>query len=207
MTKAELVSQAYLRITNGYPNTDLSTWYDDVDLLLAPAVNFVLTKQYFIEKADEGSRIIQPLLLQTYTADVGYDDELGLYKIVLPKKPIALPNGRGITFIGTFKGQSYIPIGQNGGSMQKYYCKHKKGQGSYELVGMEALLHNHNVLNKKLKVRQLVDASELNDDDEIMLPSGSEFEVMDLMIDFFLGQRELPKDYLNTGKEGNSVVG
>lgn len=200
-TKAEIVSAAYIKISGGYPTADLSTWYDDVDFLLAPAVNFVLTKQYFIDKNDEGDRLLQPLFIQAYTVDVEDDQERGMRKITLPKKPITLPGGRGVQFIGSLRGQAYIPLAPNGGSMQQYYSKHKKKQTSYELEGMTAYLYNAQPLVDKARVKMMVDVSDLNDNDELMLPSGAELEVIDILVEFFTGQRALPKDYINSGKE------
>lgn len=203
-TKAEIVSQAYLKITEFYPNSDLSRWYEDAEFLLAPAVNFVQLKQYFVEKNDEGERLIQPALLQSFNVVLESDAETGLMKFTLPRRPVTLPNGRGIQFIGPYRGQAYIPVGQNGGSMQGYYAKHKKNQASYELDGLKVLVYNSKT--RKLRVRMIVDVSDLKDDDEILLPSGSELEVINLIVDFFVGNRPLPsgyKDYINSGKEAN----
>lgn len=206
MTKSELVGAAYLKLTGGYPNTDASTWWEDVDLLIAPAINYVMTSDYFISKRDEGDeKIVQPLFLQSFRLPITQDIVTKKHKSTLPKKPLALPKNRAVPYVGTLFGNQFVPIQQSGGAMQKYYSALKTDQTSYELEGttitydnLPPLLASGNVL-----VKMIVSAADLGDNDEIMLPEGGEFQVMDLMINFFLGQKQLPKDYYNTNKEPN----
>lgn len=205
MTKEEIIGGAYLKLTGGYPNMDSTTWWEDVDLLLAPAVNFVMNGDYFLTKRDElEEKIIQPLFVQTYkNIDITFDNDLELKVFTLPKKPLALPKLRSITYIGDNKGNAFVPIEQGGNQMQKYYHKFKECQTSYDIQGMQVFLYYYPALLKKAMVRMVVSASDLADTDEVMLPDGGELRVMDLMVQFFIGERQLPKDYLNTGKEPN----
>jgi hypothetical protein len=70
MTKEELIGAAYVKIAGGYPTMDLSTWWEDVELLLPAAINYVISGDYFIGKRDEGEdKMIQPLFLNTYGFD------------------------------------------------------------------------------------------------------------------------------------------
>jgi len=207
MTKSELVGAAYLKLTGGYPNTDSTTWWEDVDLLIAPAINYVMSADYFISKRDEGEeKIIQPLFLQSFKLPVTVDPITKKHKSKLPKRPMAWPKNRAVPFVGTSFDNQFVPVEQSGGAMQKYFSGLKKEQTSYELEGMDItyfnlppLLRSGNVL-----VKMVVSASDLNDDDEILLPDGAEIQVINLMVDFFIGQKQLPKDYYNTNKEPNT---
>jgi len=207
MTKSELVGAAYLKLTGGYPNTDSSTWWEDVDLLIAPAINFVMNADYFISKRDEGEeKIIQPLFLQSFKIPITFDALTKKHQSVLPKKPLAFPKNRAIPYVGTIFGNQFVPIEQSGGAMQKYFSGLKQEQTSYELEGKTITYENLPALLKsgKVLVKMLVSATDLADDDEIMLPDGAEFQVINLMVEFFIGQKQLPKDYYNTNKEPNT---
>lgn len=206
MTKAELVGAAYIKLTGGYPNTDASTWFEDVELLLAPAVNYVMNADYFISKRDEGDeKIIQPLFLQTYRIRATLDQDSRKYKATLPRKPLALPKNRAVPYVGTLYGEQFVPIEQSGGVMQKYFSFLKQAQASYELEGQDLYFHNLPPVarNGDILVKMIVSVASLDDDDEIILPEGGEIQVINLLLEFFLGQRQLPKDYYNTNKEPN----
>lgn len=203
MTKGEIVGAAYVKLTSGYPSTDNSTWWDDVDLLFAPAVNYVLIGDYFMSKRDEGEeKIIQPLFLQTFkNVAIIYDNDRRAYKSSLPKPPMSMPKNRAVPYVGTLGGNQFIPIEQSGGHMQQYFSGFKTDQCSYQLEGMEVIYHNIDPLLEKVMIKQIVSARSIQNDEEVLLPDGGELTVMDLMIDFFLGKKELPKDYYNTNKE------
>lgn len=205
MTKSELVGAAYLKLTGGYPNTDASTWWEDVDLLIAPAVNYVMNADYFIGKREEGEeKILQPLFIQTFYVDVTFDSVRKMQSFMLPKKPISLPKNRAVPFVGGLGGDAFVPIQQGGSTMQKYYGALKTDQTSYELEGMKGFLRNANPLLSKIMVKEIVSASDIGDDEEITLPDGGELQVIGMMVDFFIGQKQLPKDYYNTNKEPNT---
>lgn len=206
MTKSELVGAAYLKLTGGYPNTDSSTWWEDVELLIAPAVNYVMNADYFISKRDEGEeKILQPLFIQTFTGiPVEYDSKRRKHFFTLPKRPIALPKNRAVPFVGTVCGKQFVPIEQSGGSMQGYFAALKVNQTSYSLEGMIGWLENANPLLEEVMVKEIVNVSDIGDDEEIMLPDGQELQVIELMVQFFTGQKALPKDYYNTNKEPNT---
>lgn len=207
MTKSELVGAAYLKLTGGYPNTDSSTWWEDVDLLIAPAINYAMNADYFISKRDEGEeKIIQPLFIQHFTVPVVLDSAINKFKSTLPKRPLALPKNRAVPYVGTLFGDQFVPIEQSGGAMQKYFASLKPLQASYELEGKTLYFYNlpPSVKNGNVLVKMIVSAKDLADDDEVMLPEGTELQVINLMVEFFLGQRSLPKDYFNTNKEPNT---
>lgn len=202
MTKAELTGAAFVKLTGGYPSMDSSTWWEDVDLLIAPAVNYVMTGDYFMSKRDENDeKVIQPLFVQTFTnVPVIYDTVQKRKKFTLPKKPLAFPKNRAVPFVGTICEQ-FVPIEQSGRSMQKYYAGLKQDQTSYALEGMDGWLYNLPPLVEFLIVKEIVNASDIGDDEEVPLPDGGELQVIDLMVQFFTGQKALPKDYYNTGNE------
>jgi len=206
MTKAELTGAAYLKLTGGYPTTDNSTWWEDVDILLAPAINYVMNADYFLQKRDEGEeKIIQPLFIQTYkNVAITYQSDIEKYTSVLPHRPLALPKNRAVSFVGTVLGQHFVPIEQGGLAMQGYYGGFKECQTSYSLEGKQITYENLDPLfadGGVAMVKMIVNVADLGDDEEILLPDGGELRVIDMLVEFFLGQRMLPKDYYNTNKD------
>ncbi len=203
MTKGEIVGAAYVQLTSGYPNTDSSTWWEDVDLLFSPAVNFVMTGDYFMAKRDEGEeKIIQPLFVQTFKGIAVTDDaDRGKKTSTLPKPPLAFPKNRAVPYVGTVLGKQFIPIEQSGGAMQEYFAGFKTEECSYELEGLIIIYHNLPAGVTSVMIKELVSAKSILDTEEVLLPDGGELKVMELMVDFFTGKRQLPKDYYNTNKE------
>lgn len=203
MTKEEITGLAFLKLNEMYPTMDSSTWWEDVDLLLAPAVNYVMLGDYFFSKREEGEeKVLQPLFIQTFkNIDITYDADIEKYVFTLPKKPLKFPKNRAVPYVGTMLGDQFVPIEQSGGVMQQYYSGFKQEQTSYDLIGMQGVLENKPPLLKKLMVKQMVSISDILDTDEVMLPEGGELAVIDLMVRFFTGEQPLPKDYYNTGKE------
>lgn len=206
-TKSGLAGFAWTKVLGGYPTADASVWIQDVDFLMAAAVNYVQNKNYFIDNRAEGEgRRIQPLFLITFkNVGVTYDADLEKRKSILPKKPLALPLARAIPFIGSMTGKQFVPTEQGFGSMTEYTQPMKGCQTSFEITGLDVLYENLPPLQEEVMIRMLVNAVDMEDDDDLFLPDGAEIEIANLMVEFFTGQRQLPKDYLPSGKDPNSI--
>src|SRR5690606_22460424 len=182
--------------------SDLSVWRSDIETLLAPAVNYVQTKQYFIDKRDEGERLIQSFMLQTFDElPILEDARRKQHYIELPHNPISLPNGRALHFVGTPRGKRFIPLAQGAEDLQEENCKYKKDVTSYRPEGKKCYLWNKPPLLKDAMVKMIVDVDDLGDDDLVMLPSGSELEVITLIYEWLTGQRATPKDVVIDQKD------
>lgn len=197
MTVEEIRGAVLLKITGGNPSSDSSVWLSEIDTLLAPAVNYVQTKQYFIDgKAEDDRHLIQHFMLQTYTVDIEEDTIRKRKFATLPKSPLSLPNGRALQFVGDERGRGYIPLQQGGEDMQQYYEKFKKGLTSYRPDGMKVYFWCLPPLTKKAMFKMLVNVKSLTDTEEVLLPSGGELEVINLIYEWISGQRAMPKDVI-----------
>lgn len=196
MNVAELRGAILLKLTGGSPSPDSSVWLSDIDTLLAPAVNYVQTKQYFIEKQDEGDRLIQHFMLQVYTLNVLTDSTRKRKYSLLTKTPLSLPNGRALQFVGTVRGRGFVPLQQGGEDMQDYYEGFKKGITSYRPEGLKIYFWNLPALITQVLVKMLINVNNLLDSDELILPSGGEIEVINLIYEWMSGQRAIPKDVI-----------
>lgn len=206
MTVEEIRGAVLLKITGGEPSSDSSVWIGDIDTLLAPAVNYVQTKQYFIDKREEdGDKIIQHLMLQTFGGNreltIQTDPVRKRKYFTLPKRPLSLSNGRALQFVGDVRGKAWIPLAQGGEEMQEYYEKFKGCQTSYRPEGLKVYLWNLEPLVGYAMVKMIVNVQDLEDTDEIMLPSGGEIEVITLIYEWMSGQRAMPKDVIVDQKD------
>lgn len=201
-TKGELIGAIYLKISGGEPSSDISVWKSDIEVLLAPAINFVQTKQYFIDKQDEGQRLIQNFMLQTFDdLPILLDNNRKQHYFLLPKQPLSLPNGRALNFVGNSRGKRFIPLAQGAEDLQEEYCKFKQDVTSFRPEGLKVYLWNKPALLTKAMVKMIVDVSDLQDEDLVMIPSGSELEVITLIYEWLTGQRAMPKDVIVDQKD------
>lgn len=204
MTVEEIRGAVLLKITGGEPSSDSSVWISDIDTLLAPAINYVQTKQYYVDKQDGDTHLIQHLMLQTYGGNREIpiqDDTVRKQKyFILPKRPLSLPNGRALHFVGDVRGRQWIPLTQGGEGLQDYYSKFKKNVTSYRPEGLKVYLWNTGITTHAM-VKMIVNISELLDMDEIILPSGGELEVINLIYEWVSGQRAMPKDLIIDQKD------
>lgn len=206
MTKEVLIGQILLKVSGGNISVDNSVWYSDIQALIAPAVNYVQTKQYFIDGNSEGKEhLIQQFMLQVY----GGNNEIAISTdairkrkyITLPKTPLSLPNGRALQFVGDVRGRGWIPLSQGADDMQEYYGKFKKDVTSYRPEGLKCYLWNVGPLVTHAMVKMLVNVNSLADTDEIILPSGGELEVINLIYEWISGTRLMPKDIIIDQKD------
>jgi hypothetical protein len=202
MTKEEIKGQVLLKVSGGEPSSDVSVWIDDIDTLIAPAVNFVQLKQYYADKQDEGERLIQPFMLQVYeNVAIQKNTDRNQFYITLPKSPQSLPNGRALNYLGTMKGERFIPLAQGTDGLQKEYAKYKTCITSYQPEGLKCFLWNVPALLDKVLIKMLVNVKDIADTDEIILPSGGELEVINLIYEWLSGQRATPKDIVIDQKD------
>ncbi len=202
MTVEEIKGSILLKLTGGNPSSDSSVWLSDIDTLLAPAVNFVQTKQYFIDgNAESEKHLIQQFMLQTYTVNIQEDTVRRRKYATLPKTPLSLPNGRALQFVGDVRGKGFVPLQQGGEDMQEYYEKFKKGITSYRPEGLKVYFWCLQPLQKQVLVKMLVDVKSLADNEELLLPSGGEIEVINLIYEWLSGQRATPKDVIIDQKD------
>lgn len=195
MTVGEIKGGVILKLTGGEPSSDNSVWLSDIHPLIAPAVNYVQTKQYFIDRESEESKhLIQHFMLQVYTVAISLDETRQRKKFTLPKTPLSLPNGRALHFVGDVRGRRWIPLSQGAEDMQEYYEKFKKDVTSYRPEGLAVYLWNVGPLVTHALIKMLINVTEMTDEEQVLIPSGSEFEVITLIYEWISGQRPMPKD-------------
>lgn len=200
-TKSELIGQALLRISGGVMTGDSATRWGEAETYLAISVNFVQTGNYWAEtKQESNERTINPLLLQVFNnLTPTYSSDRLRYYIDLPQNVITLAKGRALE-LNTGAGKRCFPLVQGDDALEQYYEKYKTNI-SYQLEGpLRLWLYGKIGLVTNFFAKYLVAVHDLDDTDEIILPSDGYVKVVDLMVQFLTGERESPKDYDENSK-------
>ena len=136
-----------------------------------------------------------------------YNDVRAQYYLVLPQKLVALPNEKGLPYVGSIQEDNqFIPIGQSNMYAMKDYMRFTKWV-YYQIEGTRIYFKNLSpdlgllLSNQGVLVKMVVDAYDLNDNDELPVPAGMEKEFVDGVVDFFLGKKRLQQDLTENNKE------
>lgn len=203
MTKAEIIYEALIRVNGGVVTPNMSTRYGEAESYLAAAFNFVQFGTYWIEGKAEGEHAINPLCLTPFNnVAILYSTERQRFYATLPAPVVSLPKGRALE-ISTQFGQRMIPLVQGDDAMQEYYSKYDK-QLKYQLEGASTVwLYGieNNPLLKFIRPKYIARIADLPDDAEILLAADGEKTVLDLLASWLSGEKAVPKQYTEDGKD------
>lgn len=199
-TVSEIIGEALLKLTGGVLTSDTATRWDEAKRYLVMASNFVQMGNYWNETKAEGERTVNPTLVQSFdNIAVEYSSDRSQNFSDLPKRILSLPKGRALE-MKTQCGKLMIPMGQGDESMDEYYKCYKKNI-SYQIEGQRVWYWNMNRNIEGARAKYLVHLSELEDEDEVLLPSDGEVKVVEMMHGWLSGEKEAPKDYTVDGKD------
>lgn len=200
-TKAELITQVLLRVEGGIPSTGSSVRWGECETYLAMAVNYVMTGQYWAENRSEGGHNINPLLYTVFeNIAISQDATTQRYYFTLPKNLITLPKGRALE-VNTMCGKMCYPLNQGDNALEQFYGGMIPSMG-YLIEGQTKVwLYNKPALVKAIRTKQWVHVGDLLDTDLVILPSDGDTKVVDLCVQFMLGERQTPKDYIEDSKD------
>jgi hypothetical protein len=210
-TKAELVEQVYLRVTGGKPSPDVKIQRVDIPLYLNAAANYVITKEIRGRRLDNlqtGSIFaddrVSSEFLNTYIVDVQYDAVRQFYFIKLPARLQSLPNGDGLQSVGLLNAE--VPFVKMRNQYEDAYIQqvlNKTTRYWYEKVsGVEVLFFkNISPIINQVLLRMVASLDSMQDDDLVGVPDNLIPELIDLALQFFLGQRQTPADMLNNNAD------
>jgi len=200
----ELVQQALGRQNVNY-NQSLIDGY--ISAYMSAMLNYLQVKQYYIDIKAGDNRDISGYFYATYTVKPVFDDVRAQYYLVLPQKLVALPNEKGLPYVGSIQEDNqFIPIGQSNMYAMKDYMRFTKWV-YYQIEGTRIYFKNLSpdlgllLSNQGVLVKMVVDAYDLNDNDELPVPAGMEKEFVDGVVDFFLGKKRLQQDLTENNKE------
>lgn len=217
MTKGEMVELVYLYVSGGQLNADINIKREDISAMLATAVNYTVLEETRIRRQEamamsswEGNSTgVDGDFLGTFYLDVLYDEERCLSYIKPGVRVVPLPFNRGIDTIAPINGE----------------CEFHKLKGQFEDKGLEGILRNQtrywferigvdqiiffkNIPSsiEKVILKAVVSADDLGEDDEIPIPSGTELKVLQILQQWFSGEKQIPEDLLNNNSDGSAPI-
>lgn len=215
MTKGEMVELVYLFVSGGQLNADINIERVDISYMLAPAVNYVILKETRIRRQESmsswagNSTGIDGDFLGTFYLDVLYDEERCLYYIKPNVRVVPLPFNRGIDTVAAMNGD--VEFHKLKGQFEDKGLEIVLGNVVrywFERIGEEQRIFFKNFPSSvnKVMIKAVVSANDLDDNDELPLPSGTELEVLELLKAWFSGQKQIPEDLRNNNSDGSSPI-
>ncbi len=130
------------------------------------------------------------------------DDSRGMYYLVLPESLQTLPDNAGLDDIWPIRGANdYVKVnsekyisGVDLLTSTFYWYERYTGEQRVYFKNLGLPVCDH-------LVRMVIAFDKLADTDPIVIPSGLELEVVELMKNFFLGQRQTPEDDRDDGHD------
>lgn len=200
-TKSALIGQALIRIQGGEVTTDSDVHWGEMETYLSMAVNYVMVGQYWAENKSEGGHNINPLLYTVFeNIAIQTDGTTQRKYFTLPKNLITLPKARALE-VNTMCGKMCFPLTQGDNALEQYYGGLKKSISYFPEGQLKIWLYNVPALVSAVRTKQWVHVQDLADTDLVILPSDGDTKVVDLMVQFFLAERQTPKDYIQDSKD------
>lgn len=207
MTKEQIVELVFLRVHGGKTSSDVNIKRPNISFFFEAAYNYAILFDYYerhnlmlserrIMGYSDQSKLLEQQLC-TYPVTTQYDETRKLCYVTLPADLMVMPGGRGLDSIfgGTdgnyvkVNGQEYVdgldPIGASFFWFEKYPNEAR------------VYIKGNNCKNCDLFVRMMVSASSIGSKDEVQLPAGREKMILDLMAEWFTGERLLPENVVN----------
>lgn len=200
----ELVQQALARQNPNYDQTIIPGY---ISAYMSAMLNYLQLKQYYIDiKAGDG-RDISGCFYATYIVNPVLDDTRKAYYLTLPQKLVALPNEKGLPYIGSIQEDNqFIPVGQSNVFAMKDYMRFTRWV-YYQVEGQKVWFKNlspdlgYLLAKEGVLIKMVVDAYEVGDNDELPVPAGLEKEFVDGVVDFFMGKKQIQQDTVANNKE------
>lgn len=201
-TKGQMTVQILDRVENQI-NLDNAVRKTYVKKYLSAAIPYLTLKQYYEDQKTGEPEGLKEFDNQFVGAmqktDVLYNEERQQLYIIIPGTRMAMIHGKDIIFIGPMANQSkgYYPISQ-----QEYNSVARSinlsSKRYYMLEANKyAYLINHPQSVKELGVKKLWSLEEIADDELLPITDDLAIQAMELCVDWFLGKRQLPPDYVN----------
>lgn len=200
MQKGVLIELVLQRVSGGIVNQDTSRQVrrEDIEAYLPASINYAITKQYYINKREDGESTIPNDFISTYYVDVQYDQRRDIYYSMLPTQLISMDKNRGLRSISPIKGDDqFIEARFEARKHDSYYSGSTAQSTIYRLIGDRVDYDNISPSVTEVVIRMVSSIGSLNDEDEVPLPSGTEVEVIQICSEFFLGQRSAQPDFIN----------
>lgn len=194
MTKGELIESIVIQLNGGRLTSDSKIRREDVNVLLAAAINYATIAQYRANKDETGDNEFPQDFVSTYpNVEVQVDDDRELSYIDLPTGILSLPKNYGLQSVSAMKGNNlFVQINFMDRQNVSYYANSYADTTLYWLEGERVYFQN--IATDKVLVRLIQSIKELEDDDVLPISAGLEIDVLKIMSEWFSGQKQMPAD-------------
>lgn len=197
MKKGFLVDLVYSSVNGGRANTDSVVTKAQIKALLPAAINYSATGAYWDNLSSEGDRDVPMSFISELPSKEVKKDDRGRDYVDLPEPLMDVGGNGGVRVVEDGMGNYYGARLQ--GSGNSHWGAILRSIKEYSRVKGKLILHNNPPLVEKIYVSVMLDASQIDDDDELPIPTGREPEVIDILTSFFTNQKMMPKDYIING--------
>jgi hypothetical protein len=205
MTKAELTEVVIQKTQGGIVNADTSRVVrrEDINTMLPAAINFAILQQYRLTQREEGVSEIPDSFLATYIETVAFDSDRELNFITLSKPILGMAKNRGIRSVSSLKGDTFIETTLTAKRHDSYYTGSTAQNITYYIEGNKIFIDNLPAVVDKVMVRAVQSANDLKDDEQVPIPAEYMMNVIDILVNHFLGTRQIPADLTNNNNPNN----
>lgn len=205
MTKAELIEVVIQKAQGGIVNADTSRAVrrEDINTMLPAAINFAILQQYRLTQREEGVSEIPDSFLATYIETVAFDSDRELNFITLSKPILGMAKNRGIRSVSSLKGDTFIETTLTAKRHDSYYTGSTAQNITYYIEGNKIFIDNLPAVVDKVMVRAVQSANDLKDDEQVPIPAEYMMNVIDILVNHFLGTRQIPADLTNNNNPNN----
>jgi len=197
-TKRELADQILLKVNGGKPSQDTRVRREDIYKYVPAAVNYAMTKQYYINSQDGYKQLPDDFIATYESVPVQFNAARELYYVQLPARIISLPRNIGLDTISPMKGfTNFVETSFSSRQLDSYSLKHMADQVLYWIEFDKVYFEQLSDLVTELLVRMIASVDDLSPDDQLPIPPGMEVEVLKIVEEFFLEQRKIPADTLD----------
>lgn len=201
-----MVELALQKAHGGVPNSDTARVVrrEDINAYLSAAVNFAILKQYYTIKKAEGTSEIPDSFIATYDLEVAYNKKKELHFVKIPIPILGMAKNRALRSVSSMSGENFVQTSFVSYTHDKYYVGSTGSIVLFYLEGNIIYFRNFPSIVKEVTTRVIVSAGDIGDEDEVPVPAEMEAEVIDLLVQFFTGTRQLPNMITNNNRDVSS---
>lgn len=201
MTVQNCIESIFLRVNGGKPNPDNAVWRADIKAMLPAAVNYAMDKTYNLNLQIEGDRDYPSEFYSVFEGvPINWTGNIPFIEMTVGAVP--LKGGAGIRFVYDNCQHQYAPLSDADMGSVGYYSDITQGMYWYRETGEKMYLYGlkTNPLIEEINYQIIIRVEDLQPTDELPLQAGSEKDVYELMVQWFMNK--LP---VNTEVNGNDI--
>lgn len=206
MTKEKFIDAVHLKANGGVLSPDSVIMRVDVEFYLPAAVNFAMTKEYYVNQEEEGNKDV-PHTFYTYFNNIPvlYDStRKNRPYINLPSKLIPTSGDWGLRNVMDNCDNPYTPLNENHLSNLDYWLNILQGEHFYRLEGKQKIwLYNKPKLVEAMNTSFIVAVDDLAPDAELPIPGRGEMEAIQVCVELVTGIRTIAADTKADGRDIN----